>query len=85
MTIITGIESEPNIRMINIFDNEECGSMSAQGAQSKLTELIMRRITNALGGQFERSIANSFLLSADQGMMHTLYFVPFFETQPEKG
>jgi len=61
-------ENETNIRMINIFDCEECGSGSAQGAQSKLTELVMRRISDHFGaGYFEQAIANSFLLSADQG------------------
>jgi len=62
-----GVADETKIRMINIFDNEECGSGSAQGAQSMLTELIMRRICDSFGGLFEQSIANSFLLSADQG------------------
>lgn len=63
-----GVADEPNIRMINIFDCEECGSKSAQGAQSKLSELIMKRISDHFGqGFFEQSIANSFLLSADQG------------------
>jgi len=63
-----GASDEPNIRMINIFDNEECGSGSAQGAQSRLTEYVMRRISDHFGaGYFEQSVANSFLLSADQG------------------
>merc|ERR1712226_95595 len=63
-----GVDEEKNVRMINIFDNEECGSGSAQGAASMLTELIMRRICNHFSpGQFEQCIANSFLLSADQG------------------
>lgn len=63
-----GLEDETNVRMINIFDNEECGSGSAQGAASMLTEHIMRRICDNFGqNTFEQSIANSFLLSADQG------------------
>lgn len=63
-----GVSEEKNIRMINIFDNEECGSGSAQGAQSMLTELVMRRIADHFGQHtFEQSIGNSFLLSADQG------------------
>jgi len=63
-----GVKEETKIRMINIFDTEECGSRSAQGAQSKLAELIMRRVCTSLGDDcFEQCIANSFLLSADQG------------------
>ena len=62
-----GAEDETNIRMIGIFDNEECGSGSAQGAASKITELVMRRISDHLGDKyFEQAVANSFLLSADQ-------------------
>jgi len=60
------LENEVNVRMICLFDNEECGSQSAQGAGSKITELIMKRIVSNLGGCFERSVANSYLLSADQ-------------------
>jgi len=63
-----GNDDEPNIRMISLYDNEEVGSSSAQGAASMLTELIMRRICDGIcGGGFEQSVANSYLLSADQG------------------
>jgi len=58
---------EKNVRMISLFDNEEVGSASAQGASSKLSELVMQRITKDIGeGNFEQAIANSYLLSADQ-------------------
>lgn len=60
------IQDDPNIRMINLYDNEEVGSQSAQGAGSTLTELIMRRICAAFGGSFEQAVANSYLLSVDQ-------------------
>jgi aspartyl aminopeptidase len=53
--------------MICLYDNEEVGSASAQGAGSKLTELIMKRVCDGLGGCFEQCVANSFLVSADQG------------------
>ena len=60
------LEEETNIRMIALYDNEEVGSESAQGAGSMLTENIMRRICIDLNSSFEQSIANSFLISADQ-------------------
>lgn len=62
----TGLDEETNIRMIALYDHEEVGSQSAQGAGSSCTEFIMRRICDGFGGAFEQSIANSYLLSVDQ-------------------
>ena len=62
----SGLEEETNIRMIALYDNEEVGSQSAQGAASSLTEFILRRICDSFGGAFEQTIANSYLLSVDQ-------------------
>lgn len=55
-------------RIAAIFDNEETGSGTKQGAASPILEHIMRRITACLGGteqDFMRSVANSFMISAD--------------------
>ena len=61
------IGEDPNIRMAALFDNEEVGSQSAQGAGSSMFEFLLRRIST--GGQphaFELSIPKSLLVSADQ-------------------
>ncbi|XP_031109289.1 probable aspartyl aminopeptidase [Ipomoea triloba] len=63
--------NEDAIRMIALFDNEEVGSDSYQGAGAPTMFEAMRRITYCLGHQsvgesiFARSIRHSFLVSAD--------------------
>lgn len=63
-------ESEP-ARYVNvsvIFDNEEVGSGTRQGADSTFLEDVLLRIAEALGRDkawFRRKIADSFLISAD--------------------
>ena len=53
------------INVLYIADNEEVGSMSRQGADSDFLEGILRNISAKLGGNYQNSIANSFLISAD--------------------
>ena len=65
-SVETGLDEDTNIRMIALYDNEEVGSASAQGAGSSITEFIMRRICECFGGSFEQTVANSYLLSVDQ-------------------
>jgi len=62
------LQNDPTIRLVACFDNEECGSESAQGAQSSLTEWILRRLQSddTSSCKFEESISRSFLISADQ-------------------
>ncbi|KAK7391447.1 hypothetical protein VNO78_19863 [Psophocarpus tetragonolobus] len=65
------LASEHAIRMVALFDNEEVGSGSIQGAGAPTMFQAMRRIVGDLAnnyvgeGTFERTIRQSFLVSAD--------------------
>lgn len=57
-------------RVMAIFDNEETGSETKQGACSPVLTHILQRINSSLGGDDEtymRSVASSFMVSADNG------------------
>lgn len=59
---------EGRTRVMAIFDNEETGSGTKQGAASPVLYNILRRITGCLGGgeeDFLRAADNSFMVSAD--------------------
>ncbi|CAF0754632.1 unnamed protein product [Rotaria sordida] len=56
------LPDETFIRGALLYDNEEIGSESAQGAMSEFTQHTLRRMTRA---EYERSVSNSFLVSAD--------------------
>lgn len=66
--LITCKPSSPKTRIIAIFDNEETGSGTKQGAASPVLMHLCRRIISQLGGEEEdyfRAISNSFMVSAD--------------------
>ncbi|GBG62377.1 hypothetical protein CBR_g30331 [Chara braunii] len=74
------LEDEKSVRMVALFDNEEVGSNSAQGAGSPTLFHAMKRIARLLArsggnaeaeGIVERAIQRSFLVSADMG--HALH------------
>jgi len=59
------------IPVLCVFDNEEVGSASNQGADSKLLELLLSRICAACGLDEATMLANSMLVSADNA--HALH------------
>lgn len=60
-----------NIPVLSVFDSEEVGSSSYQGAASDLLASTVSRICNALGLESSRVLAGSFLVSADNA--HALH------------
>ncbi|XP_058102251.1 probable aspartyl aminopeptidase isoform X2 [Magnolia sinica] len=69
------LDNEPGIRMVALFDHEEVGSNSAQGAGSPVMLDALSRITNFFSSSnsqlLEKAIQRSFLVSAD--MAHALH------------
>ena len=51
--------------LLCVFDNEEVGSSSLQGADSDLLQTLIERICNALKLDRNQMLAQSFMLSAD--------------------
>ena len=59
---------EDFIRILAVFDNEETGSGTRQGAASPVLRDLMERVCERLGGskeEFHIGVANSFMISAD--------------------
>ncbi|KAL8154188.1 hypothetical protein V2J09_011948 [Rumex salicifolius] len=71
----SSLENETGIRMVALFDHEEVGSNSAQGAGSPVMLDALSRITNFFSADsktiLEKVIQKSFLVSAD--MAHALH------------
>ncbi len=68
--------SEPTdaTRVIALYDHEECGSTSAQGASSPFLGDLLRRLAEAEGAgrdAYARALARSFVVSAD--MAHAVH------------
>lgn len=60
-----------SIPVMTIFDSEETGSNSRQGADSTMLATILARISRCLDLDHDRMLANSILVSAD--MAHALH------------
>ncbi|XP_027335773.1 probable aspartyl aminopeptidase [Abrus precatorius] len=70
----SSLEEETGVRMVALFDHEECGSNSAQGAGSPVMLNALSRVTNSFSSDsevLEKAIQRSFLVSAD--MAHALH------------
>ena len=63
-------ESE-SIPVLCVFDSEEVGSSSVQGAASDLLESVLSRISDGLGLSLPRLLAQSMMISADNA--HALH------------
>ena len=60
-----------HIPVLCVFNNEEVGSSSNEGAASNLLESVLDRICTGLGLNMGRMLSQSFLVSADNG--HALH------------
>lgn len=60
-----------SIPVLSVFDSEEVGSNSPQGAASTLLGGVLERISTALKLEHPRMLANSFMVSADNA--HALH------------
>lgn len=58
-------EKSAAVPMLCVFDSEEVGSSSVQGAASRLLERTVARICAALNLDEDRMLAQSFMVSAD--------------------
>ncbi|KAH7685655.1 aspartyl aminopeptidase protein [Dioscorea alata] len=80
------LANEQAIRMVALFDNEEVGSNSVQGAGAPTIFQAIRRIADHLAHEyigesaFERAVRSSFLVSAD--MAHGVH--PNFSDKHEE-
>ncbi|CAB4280532.1 unnamed protein product [Prunus armeniaca] len=70
----SNLEDETGVRLVALFDHEEVGSDSSQGAGSPAMLNTLSRITNSFAADsklLEKAIQRSFLVSAD--MAHALH------------
>jgi aspartyl aminopeptidase len=76
LTTESALDEEPGIRLISLFDHEEIGSQTAQGADSNLLPAVIRRLSVLPGDDsspsppsssaYEETLIKSMLWSCDQ-------------------
>ena len=69
-----GANNSSSVPVLAVFDNEETGSLTKQGADSTLLEDVLKRISLSCGKDEEsyyRSVSSSFMVSADNA--HALH------------
>jgi len=72
LTALTASESDAEItRGVVLYDHEEVGSRSAQGAASDFLRSCLQRLSGASAEDYHRAVAKSFLISAD--MAHAVH------------
>jgi len=62
-----GAKNRDSMPVYCVFDNEEVGSGSRQGADGTFLRDVMERICGALGRSLAKEAAHSFMVSADNG------------------
>lgn len=65
------LEDESGIRLVSLFDHEEIGSQTAQGADSNFLPAIIRRLSSDAATAFEETLIKSMLWSCD--MAHSVH------------
>lgn len=60
-----GAGSGESVSVLSVFDNEEVGSGTKQGADSSLLYDVLERICACFGRRMNTALANSFMVSAD--------------------
>ncbi|WP_314923577.1 M18 family aminopeptidase [Mogibacterium diversum] len=69
-----GANNSSSVPVLAVFDNEETGSLTKQGADSTLLEDVLKRISLSCGKDEEgycRAVSSSFMVSADNA--HALH------------
>ena len=66
-----GAGESGSVPVLCVFDSEEVGSASVQGAASDLLESVLSRVCEGFGWSLPRMVANSFMVSADNA--HALH------------
>ena len=64
-------DSSASVPVLCVFDSEEVGSSSLQGAGSDLLENLLQRICTVCGYDYKQMLSSSFMVSADNA--HALH------------